>query len=456
MKSLDTSKYLEKIISTMNDGLMIIAPDGKVRMVNQAFENLTGFQGTEVVGKPCTLLNCDACEKTLKEGAPWWCDLFEKGEVIRKRCVIVRKDGSYQPVIKNASLLRDEKGKLLGAVETLTDISETERLDQRIDHLTHQLDEMIGFHGIVGKSSVMQKVYQVIEKAAQSDAPIAIYGESGTGKELVARAIHEIGRRKSGPFVQLNCAALNEALLESELFGHVKGSFTGAYRHRIGRFEAAHGGELFLDEIADIPLSIQVKLLRVLETKRFERVGDHKPILADVRIVTATNKDLIELIKQKKFRDDLFFRINVIPIHLPLLRERVEDIPLLAGTFIERLRSRTGKRITGLTPEVMERFMSYSWPGNVRELNSALEYAFVIAESGRIGLEHLPPQLLLGSEIPSRDASWDAAEKVKLIEALRQSQGNQSEAARILQVSRVTVWNRMRRHGIDLKKVLLP
>jgi DNA-binding NtrC family response regulator len=172
--------------------------------------------------------------------------------------------------------------------------------------------------------------------------------------------------------------------------------------------------------------------------------------------VTATNKDLIELIKQKKFRDDLFFRINVIPIHLPLLRERIEDIPLLAGTFIERLRSRTGKRIVGLTPEVMERFMSYSWPGNVRELNSALEYAFVIAESGRIGLEHLPPQLLLGSEIPSRDASLDAAEKVKLIEALRQSQGNQSEAARVLQVSRVTVWNRMRRHGIDLKKVLLP
>jgi two-component system, NtrC family, response regulator HydG len=456
MKNLDISNYLEKIISTMNDGLMIIAPDGKVRMVNRAFENLTGFQIPEMVGKPCTFLNCDACEKTLKEGAPWWCDLFEKGEVIRKRCVIVRKDGSYQPVIKNASLLRDENGKLLGAVETLTDISETERLDQRIDHLTHQLDEMIGFHGIVGKSPVMQKIYQVLEKAAQSDAPIAIYGESGTGKELVARAIHEIGRRKNGPFVQLNCAALNEALLESELFGHVKGSFTGAYRHRIGRFEAAHGGELFLDEIADIPLSIQVKLLRVLETKRFERVGDHKPILADVRIVTATNKDLIELIKQKKFRDDLFFRINVIPIHLPLLRERLEDIPLLASTFIERLRSRTGKRITGLTPEVMERFMSHSWPGNVRELNSALEYAFVIAESGRIGLEHLPPQLVLGWEVSSRDVTLDSAEKARLVEALRQSQGNQSEAARILKVSRVTVWNRMRRHGIDLKKVLLP
>jgi DNA-binding NtrC family response regulator len=172
--------------------------------------------------------------------------------------------------------------------------------------------------------------------------------------------------------------------------------------------------------------------------------------------MTATNKDLLELIKQKKFRDDLFFRINVIPIHLPLLRERLEDIPLLASTFLERLRSRTGKRITGLTPEVMERFMAYSWPGNVRELNSALEYAFVIAESGRIGLEHLPPQLVLGSEVSSRDATLDVAEKAKLIEALRQSQGNQSEAARILGISRVTVWNRMRKYGVDLRKVLVP
>jgi DNA-binding NtrC family response regulator len=172
--------------------------------------------------------------------------------------------------------------------------------------------------------------------------------------------------------------------------------------------------------------------------------------------MTATNKDLIELLKQKKFRDDLFFRINVIPIHLPLLRERLEDIPLLASTFLERLRSRTGKRINGVTPEVMERFMAYSWPGNVRELNSALEYAFVIAESGRIGLEHLPPPLVLGSEVSSRDAALDTAEKVKLIEALRQSQGNQSEAARILGISRVTVWNRMRKYGVDLRKVLLP
>jgi len=324
-----------------------------------------------------------------------------------------------------------------------------------VHHLSHQLEIKNGFHGIVGSSPLMQKVYQVVQKAALSDAPVIIYGESGTGKELVARAIHLMGRRKDAPFVQLNCAALNEALLESELFGHIKGAFTGAYRHRIGRFEAAHEGDLFLDEIADIPLATQVKLLRVLETKQFERVGDHRPVTVDVRIITATNKDLQEMIHSKRFREDLFFRINVIPIHLPPLRERLEDVPLLVNAFVERLRERTGKRITGLSPEAMDRFMSYSWPGNVRELRSVLEYAFVIAEKGTVGLEQLPHPLV--SE-PSRrlSNSKEPEEKVALIEALRKSNGNQSEAARILGVNRVTVWNRMRKHGIDLRKVLLP
>jgi transcriptional regulator with PAS, ATPase and Fis domain len=375
--------------------------------------------------------------------------------VSRKQCSIIKKDGSCVPVLKNASLLKDDEGLPLGAVETLTDLSEVERLDQEVHHLSHQLEIKNGFHGIVGSSPVMQKVYQVVQKAALSDAPVIIYGESGTGKELVARAIHLMGRRKDAPFVQLNCAALNEALLESELFGHIKGAFTGAYRHRIGRFEAAHEGDLFLDEIADIPLATQVKLLRVLETKQFERVGDHHPVSVNVRIITATNKDLQEMIGSKRFREDLFFRINVIPIHLPPLRERLEDVPLLVNVFAARLRERTGKRITGLSPEAMERFMSYSWPGNVRELRSVLEYAFVIAEKGTIGLEQLPHPLI--SE-PSRHPASpkESDEKIALIEALRKSNGNQSEAARILGINRVTVWNRMKKHGIDLRKVLLP
>jgi two-component system, NtrC family, response regulator HydG len=455
MNTQEINRYLKNIIGTMNEGLLLVAPDGTMLMVNKAFEELTGYNAEEVVGRPCTLLNCDACETTLKKDGPSWCSLFEKGQVIKKRCSLIKKDGSCLPVLKNASLLKDEEGILLGAVETLTDISEVERLDQELHHLSHQLETKNGFHGIIGNSPVMQMVYQVVQKAALSDAPVIIYGESGTGKELVAKAIHLMGRRKEAPFVQLNCAALNEALLESELFGHIKGAFTGAYRHRIGRFEAAHEGDLFLDEIADIPLATQVKLLRVLETKQFERVGDHRPVSVDVRIITATNKDLQELIQSKRFREDLFFRINVIPIHLPPLRERLEDVPLLVNAFVKRLQERTGKRITGLSSEAMGQFMSYSWPGNVRELKSALEYAFVIAETGIIDLEQLPHRLLSeASRYPANVKNHE--EKIALIEALRQTNGNQSEAARILGVNRVTVWNRMRKHGIDLRKVLMP
>jgi two-component system response regulator HydG len=457
VKEQEPNRYWKNIIDTMNDGLLLIGTDGTILTVNRAFEQLTGYTGPEVMGQPCTLLNCDACERTRKEGRRFWCTLFDKGEVIRRRCMVMRKDGTYLPALKNASLLRDDDGEPLGAVETLTDISDFERLDEAYENLWCRLDQGGDFHGIIGKSSLMQNVFEVVQKAAHSDAPVIIHGESGTGKELVARAIHQIGSRRQGPFVQLNCAALNESLLESELFGHIKGAFTGAYRHRMGRFEAAHGGDLFLDEIGDIPLSIQVKLLRVLETKQFERVGDHRPLSVDVRFISATNKDLEDLIAQKRFRDDLFFRINVIPISLPPLRDRMDDIPLLVNAFIRRLRKRTGKQISGLTPGALERFMAYGWPGNVRELKSTLEYAFVIAEEGLITVQQLPPQLRkanagMEAAVPH---GTDPFEKKALIEALRASDGNQSEAARVLGVSRVTVWNRMRKHGIDLKKVMV-
>lgn len=458
MKENEINRYWRLIINTMNDGLILVGIDGKIVMVNQSFEQLTGYTSGEVVGRPCTILECDACETTIQQKNKKWCTLFDCEQDIKRRCHIMKKDGTYLTILKNASIIKNDQGVVLGAVETLTDISEIDRLDQEVDQLSRRLDEDESFYGIIGKSAKMQNVFDVIYKAAKSDAPVIIYGESGTGKELVAHSIHLLGRRKDGPFIQLNCAALNEALLESELFGHIKGAFTGAYRHRIGRFEAAHGGDIFLDEIGDVPMSLQVKLLGVLETKKFERVGEHQSVSVDVRVITATNKNLDELIAQKKFREDLFFRINVIPIHLPPLRNRTEDIPLLVNIFIGRLRAKTGKNITGLTQNAMEQFMSYKWPGNVRELKSALEYAFIIAEKGLINLSHLPAKIAhnqgpgeINSFLPDRK---NPAEKKALIEALQQSNGNQSQAARILGINRVTVWNRMKKYGIDLRKVM--
>lgn len=456
MRDQEINRYWKAIIDTMNEGLLLVAPSGEIIMVNNAFERLTGFSAQEVLGKRCTILNCDNCDVRSQEdnSSGPWCNLFHKGQEMVKKCVIKRKDGTYLPVLKNASLLKDENDQVLGAVETLTDISEIDKLGRTITQLTRKICLEEGFLGIIGNSHAMERVFDVVEKAAQSEAPVIIYGESGTGKELVAKAIHELGPRKKGPFVQLNCAALNEALLESELFGHTRGAFTGAYRHRIGRFEAADGGDIFLDEIGDIPLSIQVKLLRVLEAKEFERVGDHTPISVDVRIITATHRDLQELVSRKAFREDLFFRINVIPIFLPPLRQRREDIPLLVDHFLRVLRERTGKNIMGVSQEAMERFMAYHWPGNVRELKSALEYAFVVGEGEIISLDQLPPQLGSVTSRPSTFlSSKEMAEKEALVEALMKTKGNQSRAAKLLGISRVTVWNRMKKYGIDLKRI---
>jgi PAS domain S-box-containing protein len=457
LKGTDFTQYWHRIINTMNEGLMLVSPEGSILMVNRSFEQLTGYSSEDVVGRPCKLIGCDACESMFSNDDRGWCKLFhpDQEDLRRCRCTIIRKDGSLLQALKNASVLRDESDNVLGAVETITDLSEIYRLDQKVEVLARQLGDCEHL-GIVGASPAMRKVFQLIEKAAHSDSPIIIFGESGTGKELVARAIHDQGHRKRGPYVELNCAALNAALLESELFGHVKGAFTGAFRHRMGRFEAAHGGDLFLDEIGDIPLSIQVKLLRVLETRQFDRVGDHHPISIDVRVISATNKNLPDMIAQKQFREDLFFRINVIPVYLPPLRERKEDIPLLVNTFIQRLQRITGKRIPGLTPNALRIFMDYSWPGNVRELKSALEYAFVVVETGKIDVEHLPPQFAPGFGVAAGSAAAveDSPEKRALTEALRRTNGNQTQAARLLGINRVTVWNRMRKHGIDLNKVL--
>ncbi len=451
---MEIAKYWKTIVDTLQDGLMVLDPAGNILAVNPAAERLTGYSSDELIGNNCRTLNCTGCDIYSRGAGKEWCSLFVSGEVRAKKCLISDKNRRAVHVIKNASVLKDSEGRLLGAVETFKDISEIVRQKQEIDSLRKSCRLEEGHHGLLGDSPPMQYLFELVDNVAQTDAPVLIHGPSGTGKELVARAIHEESPRNLKPFIKVNCAALNENLLESELFGHEKGAFTGADRTRIGRFEAAHEGTIFLDEIGDIPLSTQVKLLRVLEEKEIERVGDHKPISVDVRIISATNKELEALIDQGLFREDLFFRINVFPLNCPSLARRLEDIPVIVQNFIEQNASRGAKDIVGLTPEAMAVLLNYSWPGNVRELRNAIDYAAVLCPGGWIGTEHLPPKITMGNKKPPANnrpspGSWHQ-ERQKLIATLRRFGGNQSETARVLGVSRITIWKRVKKYEIDL------
>jgi two-component system response regulator HydG len=450
---MDIARYWKTIVDTLQDGLMVVDSGGNIVAVNPAAEKLTGYSAAELIGSNCRELNCTGCDVYNQGVGEKWCKLFVKGGSRAKKCVIARKDGRALQVIKNASVLRDSEGRAIGAVETFTDMSEIVRQQQEIMSLRKAFHVEDGYQGILGQSPAMQRLFELIENVALSDAPVMIQGQSGTGKELVARAIHDVSLRRSKPFVKVNCAALNENLLESELFGHVKGAYTGADRSRAGRFEAAHEGTIFLDEIGDIPLKTQVKLLRVLEEKEIERVGDHKSIPVDVRIISATNRDLDALITQGVFREDLFFRINVFPLRCPALLERKEDIPMIVQNFIEQNMKKSGKKILGLTSEAMEKLMAYSWPGNVRELRNAIEYAFVLCSGGWIEAGHLPAKMVHPETRVSKislEHPENSREREQLIRILRQVSGNQSEAARILDVSRVTIWKRIKKYRIDV------
>ncbi|MBU0545266.1 MAG: sigma 54-interacting transcriptional regulator [Proteobacteria bacterium] len=453
---MDLSKHWKTIVDTLQDGILVVAPDGKILAMNPAAEHLTGYRAEELIGKSCRELDCTGCEIFGKGPGEKWCALYALGDVRAKKCTITNKENRLVNIMKNASVLRNDSGNIIGAVETLTDMSEIVRKQLEIVELRKSLHLDEGYYGIFGKSMIMQSLYELIDNVGLTDAPVMIYGESGTGKELVARAIHEVSNRNSNPFIKVNCASLNENLLESEFFGHVKGAYTGADKGRIGRFEAAHGGTIFLDEIGDIPMSTQVKLLRVLEEKEIERVGDHKPIKVDVRIISATNRNLDKLLSEGDFREDLFFRINVFPLKIPPLRERREDIPMIVQNFIRQNNDRTDKKKLAMTPEAMEKLMEYAWPGNVRELRNAIEYAFVLCPGGGIGIKHLPGRIASGVKDagkPVFTSPREADMKEELIKILKEAGGNRSEAARRLGVSRVTIWKRMKKYNInDLQK----
>ena len=458
-------KFWEKVIDTMMEGVVVVDPQGTILSVNRALTEITGYRREELLGQPCALIKTDACYHALGSGAGKQCELFQTGCIRRGKCVLAKKDGSLVHILKNAALIRDNSGQILGGVETLIDISEMVAKERVISRLRRELSREDGFQGILGKSPAMLQLFSLIASAAQSEAPVIISGESGTGKELVAGAIHRLSPRSQGPFVKVNSAAIHESLLESELFGHVKGAFTGADRSRVGRFEAATGGDIFLDEVGDMPLSTQAKLLRVLQEKVIEKVGDQKPILLDVRVITATNKDLYRLMAENRFREDLFYRINVIPIAIPPLRERREDIPLLTEAFIERIRLKTRKPISGICRAALEILVEYQWPGNVRELINTMEYAFVLCQEGKILPEHLPAQLRMAPPVTAHEtarvthrkaASAKVPDREELRRVMHEARGKKGEAARILGVSRVTLWKWLKNHNLQVEDSVCP
>ena len=449
-KTEDIRNHWGTVLDTIQEGLMIMSPGGRILYVNRAAQEMTGYDEAELVGQSCRILECTGCNIYDRGFGREYCELFVVGKVASKRCLVKGKFKNDIYVFKRASIIEDDDGRLIGAVEALTDISEDVRKEKEIFRLRRSLAGEDGFHGLVGRAESMRRVFRLIEDAAASDAAVMITGESGTGKELIARAIHGLSRRKDKPFVKVDCVTLNENLLESELFGHVKGAFTGADRDRVGRFEQAEGGYVFLDEIGDVSPAIQVKLLRVLEEKAIERVGGNQTIRVDARVITATNRNLPAMLPDGLFREDLYYRINVVPIKAPSLRERREDIPLIAKTFAERLAGKTGKDIDGFSPEAMSLIYRYPWPGNVRELRNAVEYAFVVCRDGLIQPQHLPETIYRGN--PGAFPEPEADHREELIQALKKAHGNQSEAARILGVSRMTVWKKMKKLGVNIAR----
>jgi DNA-binding NtrC family response regulator len=359
--------------------------------------------------------------------------------------ITAMKKGAYDYIEKPFC---PERAELL--VEKL---AEHQELVEENLSLRQRLEDRYRFENIIAKSSKMQRVIEVIKVVAKSNATVLITGESGTGKELVARAIRSQSHRRNKPFVAVSCAALPESLLESELFGHEKGSFTGAYAQKKGKFEFANGGTLFLDEIGEMSANIQVHLLRVLEEKEFTRVGGNEPIKVDVRVISATNKDLRKAIEKQDFREDLYYRLNVVNIELPHLRERKEDIPLLAEHFLNKFASENRKEITGFSPDAIELLLDYDWPGNVRELENAVERAVILAQDSIITAADLPQESMSLTSPATPRKSLKEVEKEHILNVLRETGENYSAAARILGLSRMTLYKKAREYGMGVKEM---
>jgi PAS domain S-box-containing protein len=423
---------LEDVFSSIADGLFTVDADWNITYFNEAAERITGVPAAEAMGNKCW----DVLHSSLCDGdcALESC-LAHGGRITNKSIFIIRPDGEKRPVSISAAPLRNAEGEVIGGVETFRDLTE-------IHAIRREMRESYSFESIVGKSEALDRIFGILPQIARSESTVLLLGESGTGKELFAQAIHQLSGRKEGPFVPVNCGALPETLLESELFGYKAGAFTDARRDKPGRFETARGGTIFLDEVGDMPGKLQVKLLRVLQEKTFEPLGGVTPVSSDARVIAATNRDLDLLVKEGGFRQDLFYRLNVVTLRLPPLRERRADIPLLADHFVKHFNAVQGKNVEGLSEDVMSILMRHEFPGNVRELENIMEFAFILCSSGFIQVEHLPEHLRPEEKTPSGSMPMGTLEEIKCMAvkaALERNGGKRMVTCRELDISKDTL-----------------
>ena len=427
------------ILESIADGVFTIDGDWRVTSFNRAAERITGVSRRKAMGQKCfDVFHANICQtactlkKTLETGR----------EIIDSPVDIINAKGETLPISISTAVLRDEKGKIIGGAETFRDLS-------AIEALRRELSGKYSSGDIVSKNEKLKKILALLPAVSESNSTVLIQGPSGSGKELLARAIHSASPRAKGPYVVVSCGALPDTLLESELFGYVKGAFTDAKKDKPGRFARAEKGTLFLDEIGDISPAVQVKLLRFLQEKEYEPLGAVKPQKADVRVVAATNKDLARMVQEGRFREDLYYRLNVVKLDLPPLAERREDIPLLVEHFLRRFNVRMNKRIGSVSPEVMQLFMRYDFPGNIRELENAMEHAFILCNGIQVREEHLPQELLNRARVtpPKLSAGRDILKMVErqtLLNILEKHGGNRGKAAAELGISPVTLWRKLK------------
>ena len=441
MPKVDHCEQLTVILNSVADGVFTVDDRMRITLFNKAAEEITGFTEEEAMGRHChDIFRTDVCftscpvKEALESGQP----------VINREVDIITKEGKKVPISISASVLKDENGKPLGGVETFRDQS-------LIYALKKEIEEKYTFHDLVSRNPAMRRLFDVLPDIASSEATVLLKGESGTGKELFAQAIHDLSPRRKGPLVIVNCGALPEPLLEAEIFGARRGAYTGSIENRPGRLEMAEGGTLFLDEIGDLPLPLQVKLLRVLENHEYQPLGARSPQKADVRFLTATNCDLEDMVEKGTFRRDLFFRINVVALQIPPLRERPEDIPLLIDVFLDRFNRTYGKKIRGFSGEALQLLLSHQYPGNVRELLNLVEQTVILCRSGEIGVEHLPAGFLEASD-RDEDVSFGRRSRINkaiLQDLLARYEGNRTKVAKELGVDRTTLWRWMKKFDLS-------